>query len=257
MKNKFICSIVLALAALVAPAVSATTYYVSTSGSDSNPGTSESAPWAHLPEMPTATGTAKSHSVVAGDTYILRGCDVWYNSNLPLNFTKGGASGNPLTIGVDQTWFNTAACAVWNRPVLDAHTSASSSTPTQIGGSTSGCVTGTGNFFIAISASYININWLELRDLYYANNAENSCYDQNGWFTINNADYITVSNGYEHNWSMGPYSSTVNDADEFVAINGSPACPHCLLTKNVANNCATTSGPGTLPGGALSFPNVT
>jgi hypothetical protein len=100
------------------------------------------------------------------------------------------------------------------------------------------------------------MSWIELRNLYYANNAENSCYDNNGWFQMNNVDYITISNFYEHAWSMGPYSSTVNDADEFVAINGSPACPHCLLDHNVATNCATTSGTGTLPGGALSVPNV-
>ncbi len=268
MKRFILTSVLLtsALALLVtlfsARSVSATTYYVATSGSDSNNGISESTPWAHLPGMPTATGTAGSHIAVAGDTFILRGCDVWYNSpgtsNFPLVLNNGGTSGNPVTITVDQTWYNTTNCpSAWNRPIFDAHTSSSSSTPTQIGGTTTGCVGGNGNNFILFNASYITVNWLELRNLYYANDAENSCYGGNAWFQLNNADYVTVSDGYEHGWSMGPYSAnSVNDTDELVFINGSPACPHCLLTNNVVNNCATTSGSGTLPGGAMSFPNV-
>jgi hypothetical protein len=268
MKRFVLTSVLLtsALALLVtffaAKSASATTYYVATSGSDSDNGTSKNTAWAHLPGMPAATGTAGSYSAVAGDIFILRGCDVWYNSpgtsNFPLTLSHGGASGNPVTITVDQTWYNTANCpSAWNRPVFDAHTSSSSSTPTQIGGTTSGCVGGTGNNFIIINASYITVDWLEMRNLYYANDAENSCYGGNAWFEINNADFVTVSNGYEHNWSMGPYSAnSVNDTDQLVFINGSPACPHCLLTTNVANNCATTSVSGTFPGGALSFTNV-
>jgi hypothetical protein len=243
-----------------ARSASATTYYVATSGSDSNNGTSESTPWAHLPGMPTATGTAGNHSAVAGDTFVLRGCDVWYNANLPVVLNNGGSSGSPVTITVDQTWYNTTNCpSAWNRPVFDAHTSSSSSTGTEIngsGGQASGCVQGNGNFFIVINASYVTIQWIELRNLYYANDAENSCYDQNGMWSVNNADYVTVSYGYEHAWSMGPYSNSVNDADEFVPINGSPSCPHCLMTYNVGDNCATAMGENLEPGGALSMTNV-
>ncbi len=248
------------LVTFLAANASATTYYVSTSGADSNNGTSKTTPWAHLPGMPSATGTAASHSSVAGDTFILRGCDVWYNSgNFPLVLSHGGASGNPVTITVDQTWYDTTACpSAWNRPVFDGHTSSGSSTPTQIGGSLSGCLGGNGNFFVTFQGSYITLDWVELRNLYYANDAEGSCYDNNGWFHVSNADFVTVSNSYEHDWKMGTYNAnSVNDADELVAIDGSPACPHCLLTHNVGNNCASTSGSGTQPGGALSFVNVT
>jgi len=250
------------LLTLFAPAnASATTYYVSTSGSDTNNGTAKTTPWAHVPGMPSATGTAGSYKAVAGDTIILKGCDVWYNTggNFPLEFTHGGSSGNPVKITVDQTWYNTTNCpSAWNRPVFDGHTSSSSTTGTQIGGSTSGCVGGNGNYFVMFSASYITLDFVELRNLYYANDAENSCYGGNGWFHVSSADYVTVSNGYEHDWKMGPYNAnSVNDADELVLIDGSPLCPHCLLTHNVANNCASTSGSGTQPGGALSFVNVT
>jgi hypothetical protein len=258
------------LAALfLAPAISfASTYYVSIStGSDSNTSTqaqSKSTPWAHLPGMPTATGTAAgSYSAVAGDVFILMGCDVWYNtpgtSNFPLQLSNGGSSGNPVTITVDKTWYNTTNCpSGWNRPVFDGHTSASSSTPTQIGGTTSGCISSYGNYFVHFTASYITLDSIELRNLYYANDAENTCYGGNGLFHVSSADYITVSNSYEHDWSMGTYAAgSVSDADEFVLIDGSPTCPHCLLTYNVANNCASTTGSGTQPGGALSFVNVT
>ena len=51
------------------------TYYVSTSGADTNNGTSKTTAWAHLPGMPAATNTAGNYSAVAGDTFILRGCD--------------------------------------------------------------------------------------------------------------------------------------------------------------------------------------
>jgi hypothetical protein len=259
-----ITSVLALLVTFFAPkSVSATTYYVSTSGSDTNTGTSKATAWAHLPGMPSATSSAGSYSAVSGDTFVLRGCDVWYNtsgtSNFPLVLNHGGTSGNPVVVSVDQTWYDTTACpTAWNRPVFDAHTSASSSTSTQIGGSTSGCIGGNGNTFVVINASYITINWIELRNFYYANDAENSCYGGNAFFQINSADFVTVTNSYEHGWSMGHYSaSSVNDTDQLVFINGSPACPHCLLSYNVANNCATTSGSGTLPGGALSFPNVT
>jgi hypothetical protein len=260
--KRFVLTSVLALLAafFFAGSTFATTHYVATSGSDTNSGTSESAPWAHLPGMPAATSTAGSYSAVAGDTFILRGCDVWYNSgNFPLELSHGGSSGNPVTITVDKTWYDTANCpSAWNRPVFDGHTSSGSSTPTQIGGSTSGCLGGLGNYFVTFSASYITLDWIELRNLYYANDAENGCYGGNGWFHLNNADYITVSNGYQHDWSMHAYQAgTYSDADILVLVDGSPSCPHCLLTHNVANNCAHTSGSGTQPGGALDFPNVT
>ena len=133
-----------------ARSASATTYYVATSGSDSNNGTSESTPWAHLPGMPTATGTAGNHSAVAGDTFVLRGCDVWYNANLPVVLNNKGFKREPCDNHCRSTWYNLTNCpSAWNRPVFDAHTSSSSSTGTEIngsGGQASGCVPGERQF---------------------------------------------------------------------------------------------------------------
>jgi hypothetical protein len=237
----------------------ATTYYVSTSGSDTNNGTSKTTPWAHLPGMANATGTPGSYSAVAGDTFILKGCDVWYNASFPIEFKHGGASGNPVKFTVDQTWYNTTNCpSAWNRPVFDAHVSATNSTPTQVGGSTSGCVGGLQNTFVTFTGSYITMEWVEFRNFYYANDAESGCYGGNMFWRTSSVDYIILDNLYEHDWSMHAYQAgTYTDTDILANVDGSPLCPHCSLTKNIANNCAHTSGSGTQPGGTLNWVNIT
>jgi hypothetical protein len=90
-----------------APATGVTNFYfISTSGSDANSGASEASPWAHLPQMLTFTG---SHTPVAGDGYILRGCDDWGNANFPITWTHSGTSSNYIYIGVDPGWNSTCA----------------------------------------------------------------------------------------------------------------------------------------------------
>ncbi len=251
MKRSGLASVLLPSAlALLAPfftasSTFATTFYVSNGGSDSNNGTSKTTPWAHVPGMASATGTAGSYSAVPGDTFILRGCDVWYNSNFPMALSRGGSSGNPVTITVDQTWYNTTSCpSTWNRPIFDAITSSGSSAPMEIngsGGQSSGCVGGNGNYFVAFTASYITLSWVEMRNLYYANDAQNTCWAGNGWWRADSVDYITVSNSYEHAWSMGTYSANkVGDADILVWVDGSPACPHCRPDPTVHDNVIET-----------------
>jgi hypothetical protein len=243
----------------------ASTYYVSSSaGSDSNTTTqakSKSTPWAHVPGMANAASNAAAYSAVSGDTFILMGCDVWFNASFPLTLTHGGSTGagNVVTIGVDKTWFNTSNCpSAWNRPIFDAHTSAGSSTPTQIGGTTSGCPAG-GNYFVAFNTSYLTLDNVEMRNLFYHNDAESSCYGTNLMWAVNNADFVTVSNGYQHDWKMNtPYNaSTSNDTDILVDVQGSPLCPHCLMTFNVSDNCASTTTSGPFPGGAMNMVNIT
>jgi hypothetical protein len=100
------------------------TYYISKStGLDSRTAAqaqSKSTPWAHLPGMHGATGAASSYAPAPGDHFILMGCDVWVNADLPVGWDWSGASGNPIYIGVDKTWHNTTNCPTgWNRPVFD------------------------------------------------------------------------------------------------------------------------------------------
>ena len=105
------------------------TYYVSKStGSDSSTPTqaqSKSTPWAHLPGMASCTSNCGSYTPTAGDTFILKGCDVWTNSDLPVLWNWSGTSGSPIKITVDQSWYNTTNCSSgWNRPVWDEQNTA-------------------------------------------------------------------------------------------------------------------------------------
>src|ERR1035438_5998818 len=64
------------------------TYYVSKSiGSDSNTSTqaqSKTRPWAHFPGMASCASNCSGHTPVAGDTFVLMGCDTWVNADLPV-----------------------------------------------------------------------------------------------------------------------------------------------------------------------------
>jgi glucuronoarabinoxylan endo-1,4-beta-xylanase len=88
-------------------------YYIASTGSDSNAGTRAS-PWAHIPGMPTWTGT---HVPVAGDAYLLRGGDTWGSTNFTINWTWSGTQTNPIYVGVDNTWYSGTA---WARPIWNA-----------------------------------------------------------------------------------------------------------------------------------------
>jgi hypothetical protein len=105
----------------------ATTYYIAANGSDSNNGTSTSAPWLHVPGMRGCSANCASKTPAAGDKFILRGGDVWHFSTsngvqgLPWSLpASNGSASNAIYYGVDHTWYSTSACgASWCRPVLD------------------------------------------------------------------------------------------------------------------------------------------
>ena len=88
------------------------TYYIATSGSDSNTSTqaqSKSTPWAHRPGCASATSNAAAYVPQPGDRFIYKGGDVWPAATFPCmmdNGGSGGASGNPIYDGVDKTWFD-------------------------------------------------------------------------------------------------------------------------------------------------------
>jgi hypothetical protein len=103
-------------------------FYISkSSGSDSNSGTSESSPWAHVPGMPSCTATCASTTPTAGEGFILRGGDTWVSSDLGISW--GGWSGNsshPIYVGVDPAWFNSTCGTTWCRPIFDAQSAVNS-----------------------------------------------------------------------------------------------------------------------------------
>ena len=127
-------------------------YFVSTSGSDSNSGTTEASPLAHVPGMVSYRG---SITPSAGMGFILRGCDDWGNSNFNIHWTWSGTSTNHIYIGVDPGWYNTTNCpSRWNRPVFDAQ-------GTDIRTACGGAGIGTNYFVYLDTVTYVDWNWIE------------------------------------------------------------------------------------------------
>ena len=92
-------------------------YASKSSGSDSNSGTSESTPWAHIPGMSGCSATCASTTPSAGEGFILRGGDTWTTSDMNgLNWTWSGNSSHPLYIGIDPAWHSGSS---WVRPVFN------------------------------------------------------------------------------------------------------------------------------------------
>ena len=89
-------------------------YYISAEGSDSNSGTSESEPWAHLPGMAECASSCASVAPAAGQGFILKGGETWSSGNFAIGWSWGGTSANPIYVGVDKNWF---AGSSWTRPI--------------------------------------------------------------------------------------------------------------------------------------------
>ncbi len=107
-------AVVMALLFLVPAEGFGTTYYIDFStGADSNPGTSPTAPWKRAPGM---AGFAGAYTHSAGDQFIFRGGVVWDNTVARWTISNSGAPGFPDYYGVNQSWF---AGTAWSKPVFD------------------------------------------------------------------------------------------------------------------------------------------
>lgn len=222
---------------LFAAKASATTYYIAANGSDSNNGTSESAPWGHLPGMATWTG---SHTPIAGDTFVLRGCDVWTNTNFPINWTWSGSSGSLITITRDTTWYNTSNCpSSWNRAVFNAG-------GTYIGG-VPDCTAGVSNIFLELSGSYVFFSWIEATGLYWSG----TCGNATGVVGIPSGSHQTIDNWYVHGWSHGSVPAV--DMQGFMYAQNGPNCSACTVQYTVFDGSDTDQKSG---GGVQSLNTV-
>jgi hypothetical protein len=109
-------------------------YYVAANGSDSNSGSSETSPWAHIPGMPNCSGNCATlqASFGSGDSptqhhaanigFIFRGGDTWHfganttpSTGGTLSWPWNGNTGALSYIGVDQGW---SASGTWARPIF-------------------------------------------------------------------------------------------------------------------------------------------
>jgi len=173
------------------PLHAANTYYISSStGSDSNTSAqaqSKSTPWAHLPGMASCIGNCGSYTPQAGDTFVLMGCDVWVNSDLPVLWNWSGSSGSLITIGgEDQTWYNTTNCpSAWNRPIFDAQKSATSGNVLFSPCASNGC-------------SYVTLDSIEMKG-FYLGTSGNGEYIANVGYGNTNWSYTNL---YIHGWNV-------------------------------------------------------
>ena len=159
----------------------ATTYYISKSaGADTNSGTSKTTPWAHLPGMAGCTGNCASHIPKAGDQFILLGGDTWGASDLGIEWQWTGTSGNPIYVGVDQTWFNSSVCgASWCRPIFNGTNSATAQADDN---------------FVNI---YTNANYTIFDNIEFTG-GDGGC----SYFYVT-APNIEIKNMYFHGWATG------------------------------------------------------
>jgi hypothetical protein len=203
-------------------AAAATTHYIAANGSDSNNGTSKTSPWLHAPGMPSCTGNCAAYSAVPGDTFVMRGCDVWTAPDMPISWNWSGSSGSPITLGVDKTWYNTANCpSGWNRPILDAQ------------GAT---ISGSFGWMIVLGSTsatnYINIDNLEFKGFANSNSRMLGCY--------NACTNFTFSNNYFHAFA--------ESVDDCYAIDLSQGNRGGVITNNVfsgSDRTGPSAGTGT------------
>ncbi|HTC64989.1 MAG TPA: hypothetical protein VK709_19265 [Candidatus Saccharimonadales bacterium] len=196
-----------------AKSVSATTYYIAASGSDSNNGTAKTTPWLHAPGMPNCSSTCSSITPKAGDSFILRGGDTWTSSSFPWTWTWSGSSSSPIQVGgLDQTWF---AGASWTRPILTGGGTFPNGGSAQV-------------FFLALSdVSSVTVSWIEFTGFYLGSSATAWVgYLDRGATGTN----ITIGNNYFHGWK---HAAGINEGD--------PGGNVTAILCHTGNTDATTS----------------
>jgi hypothetical protein len=234
---RFLRTAILLTCLLYAGTAFAGTFYIAANGSDSNNGTSQTTPWLHAPGMPNCSASCAAHNPAPGDQFIFRGGDTWHFGNSgAAPFTGGtwtwtwnGSGGNPIYVGVDQTWFSGSS---WARPVLTGDNPLSTST------TLSKCsfqVGTTNQFLFWESLSNVTLDNFEFTGL---------CEGPTGG-SLNNMDHyvtydasvITFQNLYLHGWTHVQFSSGC------AAANPTWPCFSIFMFRG-----GTTAATGSRPG---------
>lgn len=231
----------------------ANTYYISKSaGADTNSSTqakSKSSPWAHFPGMASCANNCASYTPVAGDTFILMGCDVWVSSDLPVSWNWSGTSGNPITITVDKSWYNTANCpSSWNRPIF--------SNP-------SNTVFSPRNTFMNMAASGAT-SWLDIRSIEMTGLFCSGACSGNQIYIwcFNSCSNVSISDVYMHAWNIatdgqcqlyGFGASSKNMTVDHAVIDGSDSTTGTCAGFQGVMPSVTNSVIHDLPNGIVGY----
>ncbi|MBZ5660252.1 MAG: MBG domain-containing protein [Acidobacteriia bacterium] len=199
----------------VVPHPSPETYYVDAdSGLDSNSGLTKNAPWQHAPGMATCSSNCSLIALAGGDHIVLKGGAAWNGANFPMVVHWSGTPGNPITFGVDPTWFKGAA---WARPVFDLTNGVWNVAPV-----------------LANSVNYVVFDNLEI-----ANEQVDQKYTwpPRSALSVNGGSNVTIQNCSIHGWSIqNPVLDSDSDPIGGIAFyNGS--------TGGVVRNCVLDGSP--------------
>jgi hypothetical protein len=220
MKSFFRLALLILTASLVTAKASATTYYIAANGSDSNNGTSKTAPWLHAPGMPNCTSNCAATTPRAGDQLIFRGGDTWHFGNTGLATSSGGtwswswsgSSGSPIYIGIDQTWYSGSS---WVRPILTGDNPLSSSFVASCSYDNYAALAAGAFFTNNGSISYVTLDNFDWQGRCWG--ASSGSYG--GMIYLQSTPgHIIISNNYCHGWTTVDTSS-----DGYVCILGSGA----------------------------------
>ena len=188
---------------LIAGSGFATTYYIDyASGNDSNNGTSKTSPWQHAPGMQTCTNLCSSATINAGDSIILKGGVTWPNASFMWSL-PGGATGNPVYVGVDQTWYTGSS---WSRPILSP------------GGTV---ISNNYNTMVNVAAN-VTIDNFEITGFYWTTaSCSGAPYADCGIFNAGQRNGQTWENLYIHGWThAGTDAQTSNGVVDIIATGG-------------------------------------
>lgn len=173
-------------------------YYVGVSGKDSNTGTSESAPFLHLPGSSNFTGSA---TIGPGVGVIIEGGYVAHFGNTSLSTstggglkTNGGSSGSPVYYGIDPTWYSGSSFA---RPQFNGDNAIPNGT------FPSSCSYDNSSLGQAVrpGGSYIIFDGIEIVGFCWSAN------NMNTFYTENSQTGIYLERLYQHGWSTPSTSS--------------------------------------------------
>jgi hypothetical protein len=179
--------------------------------------------------MATWTG---SYTPSAGDTFVLRGCDSWTNSNFPIIWTWSGSSGSPITVGgEDKTWYDTTTCTSWNRPIFDA-------------GST--VISTHQNFIRMVSGGGAYTTWdnIEYKDYTWTGGYGEDAMICTGACS-GSITNVSITNSYFHHWNHG---SATADGYVILGTTNSPYMPGSLIDSNVIDNTDGDTNSGSACG---------